>query len=86
MIAATGGDQVQWYPYKTTDTSIPLTTMLDHITHTLSWALARGEASVGAFQKSPSDWVPITSLSVLVCYFYGYTLNSFSFSSETVNT
>jgi len=64
-----GGDQVQWHSNKATDASIPLTITLDYITYELSRALARGGASVGAFQKSLSDWVPVTSLPVLVCYF-----------------
>ena len=67
MIVDRGGDEVQLYSYKATDTSIPFTITLDHIINEVSWALARGGVSVGAFQKSPSDWVSITSLSVLVC-------------------
>jgi len=42
--------------------------MLDHIIYELSWTLARGGASVGDSPKSPSDWVPIRSFSVLECY------------------
>jgi len=61
-------DQVQLHVYRATDTSISLTIMLDHIIYELSWALARVGASVDDSPKSPSNWVPITSFSVLECY------------------
>jgi len=80
------GDQVQLYTYKATDTSTPLTIMLDHIIYELSWALARGGASVGAFQNRPLIGSQLRHCQFWYVTFYGYTINPFSFSSETVNT
>jgi len=51
MIFDRVGDQLQLYIYGATDTSVLLTIMLGQIIYDLSLALARGGASVSAFQK-----------------------------------
>ena len=76
MIVDRVGDQVQLYSYKATDTSVSLTVMLDHITYELSWALARGGASVGAFQNSPLIGSQLRHFQFWYVTFYGYPLNS----------
>ena len=53
MIVDRVGDQVQLYSYKATDTSIPLTIMLNPIIYELSWALAREGALLRALQNRP---------------------------------
>jgi len=75
------GDQVQLYSYKAIDTSIPLTITLNHIIYELSWALARGGASVGAFKNRP-----LIGSQLRHSQFWYVTLYGFSFSSATVNT
>jgi len=86
MIVDRVGDQVQLYSYKATDTSIPLTIMLNDIIYEISWALARGGASVGALQNRPLIGPQLRHCQLQCVTFYGYTLNPFSFSNETVNT
>jgi len=78
------GDQVHLYTCKATDTSILLTITLDHIIYELSWTLARGGASVGAFQNRPLIGSQLPHCQFWYVTFYGYTLNPFSFSSETL--
>jgi hypothetical protein len=86
MIEDRVGDQVQLYSYKTIDTSIPLTIMLNHIIYELSWALAWGGASVRALQNRRLIGSQLRRCQFWCVTFYGYTFNPFSFSNENVNT
>ena len=60
--------------------------MLNHIIFELSWALAQGGVLMDALQNRPLIGRQLRHCQFWYFTFYGYTLNTLSFSNETVNT